>query len=184
MAVVRTLNVIALAAAAVTFGLSGQARADHVGGTVAPNHTFAGHSGYRPQPAYISTYAGPSYYYGGYVDTGYTSYYQPYYQPYYQQTYYTAPVPLGIPTYYTPSIYAGAFVPPPIVFNTSFVAPNYFLPGDFYARSAYYVPASVTPVVIYPARYSPRYVTRFGAVMPMHPGGQPSQLTFTPMFQR
>jgi len=46
----------------------------------------------------------------------------------------------------SPFVYGG-FVPPSVVFQPSFVMPNYYLPGDFYSQSTFLVPAS--PVVVY-----------------------------------
>jgi len=176
----KIFAVMGAIAGAVAFAPA--ARADHVvgvtvgvsggGGAVAAGGG-GHHSTPMPSPAYTSNYVAPAYSVPVYSQGAYVV-------PNYQQSYYTAPGTLGLPTYYTPSIYAGAFVPPPIVFNTNFVAPNYYLPGDFYARSSYYVPTSVTPIVTYPAPLTIQSRMTSGGRM-NSAGGPPSGLTFTPM---
>ena len=55
----------------------------------------------------------------------------------------------------TATPFSGGFVPPPVIARPPINAPNYYLPGDLYARSTYYVPANATPIVTYPAPTTP-----------------------------
>ena len=164
LTILACASVLAVSASAV--------RADHLVG--AANRSSGG-SAPAPSssPAYISTYTGPAfsvpaYSQGNYVVPNYAG--TPNFSVTSQMPNFSV-APLSL----TQPIYSGAFVPPPIIYTPSFTPRNYFLPGDFYARSTYYVPNSVSPIVTYPAPAT------LNNNMVLHAGGPPSGLSFTPM---